>query len=146
MSFGIGVTNKKVTSSISKKKKKRAFNNAEAVLYEGYNFKSKLEKYTYLKLKEHNIKAEYESTTFTLIEPFEYNGKKLRAMTYTPDFVGNNFIIECKGFPNMAFPLRWKMFMYSLHKKNIYYDLYLPHNHKEVDEVIKTIKEKNDRK
>ena len=25
-------------------------------------------------------------------------------MTYTPDFVGNNFIIEAKGRPNDVFP------------------------------------------
>ena len=35
----------------------------------------------------------------------ERGGKKIRAITYTPDFIGDGFIIECKGRPNESLPL-----------------------------------------
>ena len=36
--------------------------------------------------------------------------KKILNIKYTPDFVSDSFIIECKGRANESFPLRWKMF------------------------------------
>lgn len=140
MKSGRTIKNKKASSTTNKKVK-----NATVVIYDGITFRSKLEVYTYKKLKEYKIKAKYEPVSFTLVEPFSYGNKKIRAMTYTPDFVGKDFIIECKGMPNESFPLRWKLFQLYLHNNNLNYDLYIPHNHKEVDEVIKQIKEKNDR-
>ena len=116
--------------------------NATCVTYDGINFKSKLEQYCYMKLKEHNIDATYEGTTFTLIEDFTYNGEKVRKMQYTPDFIGTNFIIECKGHANESFPLRYKVFKYYLWKNNLSANLYLPRNKKQIDEVVKSILEK----
>lgn len=67
-------------------------------------------------------------------------------MTYTPDFVGNNFIIEAKGRPNDVFPYKWKLFQYNLVKSGLdeQYNLFIVHNHKEVDECIKQIKQLTD--
>ena len=62
-------------------------------------------------------------------------------MTYTPDFVGDKWIIETKGNPNDAFPLRWKLFKKYLVDHDLIYDLYVPRNHKQIDETIKQIKE-----
>lgn len=72
----------------SKKKSQGKVRNATPNIYDGIKFRSKLETYTYKKLKEAGIDAEYESTHFELIPKFEYNGEKVRAMTYLPDFVG----------------------------------------------------------
>lgn len=115
--------------------------NATPMEEDGIKFKSKLELFTYRKLKESKIKAAYEKNRYTLLEKFEYNDEKVRAMTFTPDFVGENFIIECKGNMNDAFPLRWKLFKSYL--RNIYGEngpkLYLPRNQKQVLEVIQEI-------
>jgi len=116
--------------------------NATPIEYNGIRFKSKLEAYTYQKLTEFKIHANYEPIRFVIIDPFQYGEEKVRAMSYTPDFVGEEFVIECKGFANDAFPLRWKIFKYYLFKSNIKYDLYLLRNKKEVDSAIQTILDK----
>ena len=121
---------------VSKNKKVR---NATPTEYDGIKFKSKLEVYCHTKLKENNIKAEYESTTFELIPPFTYDGKKMRKMTFTPDFVGKDFIIECKGYMNDVFPIKWKLFQYHLYKNKLNYKIFLPRNQKQINEIINTI-------
>lgn len=91
---------RKKKKSSSKNKKVQ---NATENIYDGIKFKSKLETYVYKQLKAHNLNAEYEPIKFELLPSFTFCGKKIRAMTYTPDFVGNNFIIEAKGKPNDVF-------------------------------------------
>ena len=93
--------------------------------------------------KKENDKAEYEPIKFELIPAFTFCGKKIRAMTYTPDFVGDNFIIEAKGRPNDVWPYKWKWFMWSLLNKGLAekYKLFVVHNHKETDECIRRIQE-----
>lgn len=121
-------------------KKEGRIKNATPTQYDGIKFRSKLEVYTYKKLKEAKIYAEYEPTHFELIPKFEYQGEKVRAMTYLPDFVGKDFIIECKGLICDSFPLRWKIFKYTLMKQNSHYKLYLVRNQKQVDELINKLK------
>jgi hypothetical protein len=62
--------------------------------------------------------------------------KKIRPITYLPDFVGRGFIVECKGLMGDSFPLRWKLFKYYLHKHHAKTKLYLVRNHKDVDNMI----------
>ena len=126
----------------SKKKSQGKVRNATPNIYDGIKFRSKLETYTYKKLKEAGIDAEYESTHFELIPKFEYNGEKVRAMTYLPDFVGKNFIIECKGLVTDSFPLRWKIFKYYLKQENKDYKLILVRNQKQVDEMVNELSKK----
>lgn len=126
----------------SKKKSQGKVRNATPNIYDGIKFRSKLETYTYKKLKEAGIDAEYESTHFELIPKFEYNGEKVRAITYLPDFVGKNFIIECKGLVTDSFPLRWKIFKYYLKQENKDYKLFLVRNQKQVDEMINELSKK----
>lgn len=130
---------KKTSTKNSKSKVKNATPN----IYDGIKFRSKLETYTYKKLKEANIEAEYESTHFQILPKFVYNGEKIRAMTYLPDFVGEDFIIECKGLMGDSFPLRWKFFKYTLMQSNSNYKLYLVRNQKQVDQLIDLLKTKN---
>ena len=69
--------------------------------------------------------------------------KKILNIKYTPDFVSDSFIIECKGRANESFPLRWKMFKKYVNHKLKHVTLYKPQNQKECDEVIKLIIKNN---
>jgi len=91
------------------------------------------------------LKPKYEKVTFTILKGFTYNGERVRKMTFTPDFVGEDYVVECKGYANESFPLRWKIFKYHLFTNDLKYDLYLPHNPREVDESIdKILKKRQD--
>ena len=127
-----------------KKKKEGKVRNATPTEYDGIRFRSKLEMYTYKKLREARINADYEQHRFELLPAFvALSGKKYRAMTYLPDFVGKDFIIECKGFPNESWPLRKKLFEYALVRDKLKYDFYEVHTQKEVDTLVLNLKEKN---
>lgn len=76
---------------------------------------------------------------YELLPAFTFNGKKYRPMTYLPDFVGNWFIIECKGFPNDSWPLREKLFNYYLATNMPDMKFFIVHTQKEVDKLIKDI-------
>lgn len=126
-------------ASVDKEGGNKKIKNATKVEYDGIKFRSKLEAYTYKKLKESGLVAQYETETFTLLEPFEYNGEKIRAMTYTPDFILNDFIIECKGFANESFPLKCKFFKKLLVTNNDKRVYLVVKNQKEVNECINKI-------
>lgn len=114
--------------------------NATKTEIDGITFRSKLEAYTYQKLKEVGISAEYEQHRYTLLPKFVYNGSTIRAITYLPDFVGNNFVIECKGFATDAWANREKLFKYYLSLNEPDTKFYLVKNKKQVDELINKLK------
>jgi hypothetical protein len=116
--------------------------NATKNIYKGIEFKSKLERYCYEQLTKNDIKAEYEKEKITLIEPFKYKGKSIRATTYNPDFIGDNFIIECKGYFTEVARLKWKLFLRWMNENRPDYDVYMPKSIKQVDEVVNEIKNK----
>ena len=116
--------------------------NATRVEIEGIKFRSKLEAFCYRKCIESSLNAQYEPNKYILMDKFEYNGEKVRAMTFTPDFVGEGWIIECKGMITDGFTLKWKLFKNHLRLNNLKYDLYMPRNQKEVLAAINTIKSK----
>ena len=60
-------------------------------------------------------------------------------MTYLPDFIGNGFVVECKGLMGDSFPLRWKLFKYYLKQHRSKMKCYLVRNHKQVDEMIQEL-------
>ena len=124
----------------TKKKNEGRVKNATPNIVDGIKFRSKLESYTYKKLKEANIYAEYEQHRYELLPAFEFSGKKIHAITYLPDFVGYDFIIECKGFPNEAWPLREKLFKYYMNRFLPNHRFYLVHTQKEVDAMIDELK------
>ena len=66
--------------------------------------------------------------------------KKVLPIRYTPDFEGDNFIIECKGRANESFPIRWKLFKRYISKQYPKMKLFKPQKHKECDDVINLIK------
>lgn len=130
---------------------------SKVILYDGITFKSGLEKYMYKALKQAKIPCEYEKHTFELLPSFTFknncierqaNGKgdfidrgnkKVLNIKYTPDFVGEGFIIETKGRANEAFPLRWKMFKYLMSLTCDKKILYKPQNHAECDITVELI-------
>ena len=138
-------------------KRKQGPVRSKKVTVDGIQFASGLEKYMYLALKEAKIEARYEGETYVLQDSFVFknksyekqsNGKgefknrgekKILNIKYTPDFVSDSFIIECKGRANESFPIRWKMFKnyVKAHLKHVI--LYKPQNQKDCDEVIKLI-------
>lgn len=156
-----------LSSDVSKEKVK----NATKVSAYGINFDSKLELYTYEALMNAGIPAEYQPKRFEVFPSFNCPGNmcfegdlvikknkskkvhsttlgefksspSVKSVTYTPDFVGKDFIIECKGHPNESFPLRCKMFKYVI--KDTDYKYYIVKNQKQVDIMIKHLKKTQD--
>ena len=141
-------------------RRKRGPVRAKKVTFDGIKFASGLEKYMYIALKKAKIKARYEGETYIIQEGFSFdvdsyerqsNGKgemvnrgqkKVLPIKYTPDFVSDSFIIECKGRANESFPIRWKMFKKHVKERIPHVTLYKPQNQKECDEVIKLISNK----
>ena len=121
-------------------KKEGKVKNATPTQVDGIKFRSKLEAYTYKKLKEAKILAQYEQHRYMLLPSFIFENKTVRAITYLPDFVGDNFIIECKGYPNDSWAIREKLFKYYLTNNLPTYKFYIVHNQKEVDELVKKLK------
>ena len=139
------------------KRKKRGPVVSKKVTHDGIKFASGLEKYMYIALKKAKLKAKYEGQTYIVQDGFEFkttsyerqsNGKgefkdrgnkKILPIKYTPDFVSDSFIIECKGRANESFPMRWKMFKKYVKANLPRVTLYKPQNQKECDEVIELI-------
>ena len=139
------------------KKRKKGKIQSKKTEVDGIKFRSKLEAFTYGKLKVNNIIHEYESEKYVLLDGFHYTSdsyeqstkgyrnrgeEKVRAITYLPDFLCPNrtWIIECKGFANDRFPLKWKMFKKHLLDNNKSCKLFVPKNQKQVLETIEIIK------
>ena len=118
--------------------------NATAVDAYGLHFRSKLELYTYEAFMKAGIPVKYEPKHFTLLPKFVIFGEKVRPITYLPDFIGRykgrTFIVECKGLVGDSFPIRWKLFKYYLKRKRSKMRYYIVRNHKQVDELIESIK------
>ena len=138
-------------------KRKKGPVRSKKVTFDGITFASGLEKYMYKALKKAKIKYKYEGQTYVLQESFNFkvdsferqgNGKgdmvnrgqkKILNIKYTPDFVSDSFIIECKGRANESFPIRWKMFKKFIKNDMPHVTLYKPQNQKECDKVIELI-------
>ena len=144
---------------MKKLRRKKGPVQSKKITYDGIKFASGLERYTYMALKKAKLYEGYENEVFQLVEGFNFNNisyekqangkgdyinrgqKKILGIKYTPDFVGKDFIIECKGRANESFPIRWKLFKLWLNKNKIGKTLYKPQNQKEVDLTITLIKE-----
>ncbi len=92
--------------------------------FKGVQYKSGLERNMAMLLDEAKIPFEYESTKFDCLTGFSFpfksyerqsngkgeykdrGGKKVLGVSYTPDFIGDGFIIETKGYANESFPMR----------------------------------------
>ena len=104
----------------------------------GYNFRSQLEARIAKELLDNNIQFEYEKLRLELIPSFKYKDIYYRAVHYTPDFVCDNIIIECKGFPNDSWSLKKKVIIKYLENTN--YEFYEVHNLRDIRKIINKIK------
>ena len=138
-------------------KRKKGPVRSKKVTFDGIQFASGLERYMYQALKKAKIKAKYEGETYVLQDSFNFevdsferqsNGKgdmvnrgqkKILNIKYTPDFISDSFIIECKGRANESFPIRWKLFKKYVNDNLKHVTLYKPQNQKECDKVIELI-------
>ena len=136
----------------SSRKKGRKVVQSKKTQVVGIKFASGLAANMYRVLTTANIKAIYEGEEFVLIDGFDFDvdsfertttkefanrgRKKILPIKYTPDFVGDGFIIECKGRANEAFPMRWKLFKrwIALNRPDVL--IFKPQNQKDCDEVI----------
>tara|TARA_R110002020_G_scaffold68208_2_gene178539 strand:+ start:973 stop:1443 length:471 start_codon:yes stop_codon:yes gene_type:complete len=143
-----------------KKPRKKGPVVSRKVKYDGINFASGLEKYMYIALKKAKVKAKYEGETFVLVNGFHFdnqvferqsNGKgdftnrgckRILPIKYTPDFIGEDFIIETKGRANDSFPMRWKLFKQLVVRQFPGVTLYKPQNQKECDTTVELILQK----
>ena len=132
---------------------------SKKVTCDGITFASGLEKYMHLALKKAKIQAVYEGHTYEIFPSYQFdtsayercaNGKgdykdrghkKILNISYTPDFMGQGFIIECKGRANESFPLRWKMFKKLVSSTEPHVIIYKPQNQKECDITTASILE-----
>jgi hypothetical protein len=138
-------------------KRKKGPVTAKKVVHDGVKFASGLEKYMYIALKKAKLKFEYEGENFTLVESFKFNSqaherqnngkgeyinrgdKKILGVRYTPDFVGEDFVIETKGRANESFPMRWKLVKKHMQEIGDDRNLYKPQTNKECDKTIDLI-------
>jgi hypothetical protein len=146
--------------AIKRRSKKRGPVRAKKVSFDGIDFASGLEKYMYMALKKAKIRSKYEGETFVLLNGFHFenevyerqsNGKgdyvnrgskRILPIKYTPDFIGDDFIIETKGRANESFPMRWKLFKKLVSEQFPNITLYKPQNQTECDRTVQLILEK----
>ena len=100
-----------------------------------YGYRSGLEHKLSLYLDELKVIYDYEKV--------KIEWEDLAYRTYTPDFVDpqGRWIIECKGYANERFPLKWKMFKKLLMEREDPPVLFVPRNQKQNIETVKQILE-----
>lgn len=133
--------------------------NATPTQYANIEFKSKIETMVYRTLVDNGFMPEYEQHTFVLwsgIKPtvpfytktkkelLSLDLRKLRDITYTPDFYfeynGLKVIMEAKGFENDTFPVKFKMFRQLLESTGEQWMIFEIFSKKQLLEAIKVIK------
>ena len=79
--------------------------------YKGVKYRSQLEVKTAEVLDALHIPFEYESRKLILQEGFRcpYQKDKVRALTYTPDFIIGPIMLECKGFETPEWKIKKKL-------------------------------------
>lgn len=127
------------------------------IKYDGLQFQSGLEKYCYIRLKANKLFEGYETETYTIMESFSFpddiyaktsagkgefkqRPRTIREIKYTPDFVGRDYVIECKGWPNEAYPLRKKLYLQWEKNNKTGRKFYEPRVKADVDKTIELIK------
>lgn len=148
-----------------KRSRKQGPVKATKVKVDGIEFSSKLEAFMWTELKRLGVKAKYESEVFELLPPFilpnevwERKGNSkgdmymqinsnIRKVTYKPDFIiydesgAIHTIIETKGRPNEAFPIRWKLFKYIIYKRFPGVIIFKPQKQSECTQTAEKISE-----
>lgn len=91
--------------------------NATPTTYEGQTYRSKLEARFAAWLVKEGLDFEYEGQTWQLLPRMEYRGEVIRAVTYTPDFIIDDTVVEVKGYRNDVYPLKRKLIIKFITEK-----------------------------
>ena len=103
--------------------------NSKQVYYDEFLFDSETESeyYKLLKAKKEmgSVSVIIVKPQYVLVPPFEYMGKQIKGVVYTPDFEyitpdGTHYVIEVKGYPTPDFELRLKLWKYQNPSKQIF--------------------------
>lgn len=95
-------------------------NHHQEIEYGGKKLRSQLEVNTAKVLDALGIPYSYEEKKITLLEGFycPYQKNKVIALTYTPDFMLGNLMLECKGFETPEWKIKRKLvFKYLMDKE-----------------------------
>lgn len=111
--------------------------------YNNQNFRSKIEAFFARKLDEAGISWEYESQTYTVFQGFQFRTEKVRPITYTPDFQGEGWIVELKGWSNDSWPLRLKLWKKYMEDNNMPQEYFVLRTQQDCLKFIKAIKEED---
>lgn len=119
--------------------------NAKPKWYNGVLYKSGTEASFAETFDKYGIKFEYEKRSFELLPTIRYNGETLQVQSYTPDFfLENNIIVEAKGYPDIKWPFRKKLFIMKYILNNNYeYEFYEIHSVSQLVKFIEELKARN---
>lgn len=99
---------------------KERIQNVHPKTYNGIKFRSSLEAEVAKTLHQLNIPYSYEKVILTLKNSFSYYGEIQRKITYKPDFIIGDLMIECKGFETPEWRLKKKYVLDYLLKTKEY--------------------------
>lgn len=118
----------------------RKVKNTHPKEYNGVLYRSTLEAKAAKYLTESGISFRYEPFKITLLPSMKYNGKTIRAVTYCPDFVCNNYIIEVKGWKTDRWIIKQKLIISMILRGDIPYEFREVHTIMELKQVINEIR------
>ena len=132
--------------------------NSKKTTVDGITFLSKLESVMYQLLRDEGIESEYEGISYIVLKEDTYpefclervrknssemkDKRKVAKIQYTPDFVDPNekWIIECKGYANESFSLRWKLFKHMMMQRKDPPMIFKPTTKADCEQVVKFLK------
>lgn len=79
--------------------------------------------------------------TIELQPAFNFNGEKIRPITWTPDFTIENacLFIDAKGYPNDSWPMKLKMVKFAMWRLGQEYSVYTIQQHSHITELLMAI-------
>ncbi len=123
---------REIVEQVSENKKVK---NATKCTADGFKFDSKLELFMYRLLKRYKVDFELKRK-FVVQEGFISEGKKVRAITWSPDFLIGKTIIDTKGLATEPFKLRLKLFKKMMADKGEIYEFKFPSDQSQCLEVV----------
>lgn len=118
------------------KAKEGKIKGAKKTMYNGVTYDSKLEVKFASTCNLLGLKFAYQPSTYVLVPPFVYMGKKIQPIKYTPDFEGDGWIVETKGYANETWPIRKKLFLKHLMDNAVDVDFRILTNQDEIESFI----------
>lgn len=121
----------------------RKIRNATPSEYKGRVYRSKLEAKFAWMLDGNHIPFKYEEETWEVLPKQTYMGKTVRAVTYTPDFIIGDTVVEIKGWRNDVYPLKKKLIIKYINEHRPGTVFIEAHTMKDMAEAITQIKKQN---